>query len=40
MGCYSKSGSEVVKAVAGEGRRGATSISSVISGTNRLPSNG
>jgi hypothetical protein len=40
MGCHSKSGSEVVKAVVGEGRRGATLISLVISRTNRLSSNG
>jgi hypothetical protein len=40
MGCYSKSCSEVVKAVAGEGRRGATSIPSIISGTNGLLSKG
>jgi hypothetical protein len=40
MGCYSESGSEVVEAVAGEGRRGATSIPSVISRTNAPPSNG
>ena len=37
MGCYSKSGSKVVEAVAGEGRQGATSILSVISRTNALP---
>jgi hypothetical protein len=31
MGGYSKSGSKVVKSVAGEGRRSATSILSIIS---------
>jgi hypothetical protein len=40
MECYSEGGSEVVEAVAGEGRRGAASIPSVINRTNALPRNG